>query len=307
MTRKERSEETQNEIFKEQKKESLRHTLKLVFIGTIIFAIACAIFFTYTTFISTSKIGVREYRIVNEKLPDSLNGLKIIHISDLHYGSTMFMDNVKKVIDLSNQRNPDIVIFTGDLINKDYKLKNKEQEELINQLQQINVTLGKYAVEGDEDKEIFTTIMNQSGFSILKNEYDLIYNDTNNPILLTGLGSKLNDNLKIDDAFAYFKEETHNADIYTIAMFHEPDSTDDILNTYSPDLLLAGHSHNGNIRLPIINKALFKKPGAKKYDQDYYSINKSSLYISSGLGTNNKSGIRLFCRPSINFYRISQK
>lgn len=307
MTRKERSEETQNEIFKEQKKESLRHTLKIVFIGTIIFVIACATFFTYTTFISTSKIGVREYRITNEKLPESFNGLKIIQISDLHYGSTMFMDNIKKVIDLSNERKPDIVIFTGDLINKEYKLKTKEQEELINKLQQINATLGKYAVEGDEDKELFTTIMNQSGFTILKNEYELIYNDTNNPLLLIGLGSKLKDNLKVDDAFSYFKEETHNSDIYTISIFHEPDSTEDILNDYSSDLLLAGHSHNGNIRIPVINKAFYKKQGAKKYDQEYYSINKSSLYISSGLGTNNKSGIRLFCRPSINFYRISRK
>ena len=45
--------------------------------------------------------------------------------------------------------------------------------------------------------------------------------------------------------------------------------------------------------------------GAKKYDQDYYEIDNSKLYISSGLGTQN--GIRLFCRPSINFYRLSNK
>ena len=303
MTRKERSEETQNEIFKEQKKESLRHTLKIVFIGTIIFVIACATFFTYTTFISTSKIGVREYRITNEKLPESFNGLKIIQISDLHYGSTMFMDNIKKVIDLSNERKPDIVIFTGDLINKEYKLKTKEQEELINKLQQINATLGKYAVEGDEDKELFTTIMNQSGFTILKNEYELIYNDTNNPILLIGLGSKLKDNLKVDDAFSYFKEETHNSDIYTITILHEPDTVDEI--NYNSDLFLAGHSHNGNIQIPFINQPVVLYKNALKYNKEYYKLNNSELYISSGLGTN-KIDIRLFCRPSINFFRISQ-
>ena len=50
-----------------------------------------------------------------------------------------------------------------------------------------------------------------------------------------------------------------------------------------------------------------KKEGASKYDQDYYKINDSKLYISSGLGTNNSNSIRLFCRPSINFFRLSNE
>ena len=64
-------------------------------------------------------------------------------------------------------------------------------------------------------------------------------------------------------------------------------------------------NHNGNIRIPFTKYALFKYNGAKKYDQDYYTINNTKLYISSGLGTHD--GFRLFCRPSINFFRISTK
>jgi predicted MPP superfamily phosphohydrolase len=77
------------------------------------------------------------------------------------------------------------------------------------------------------------------------------------------------------------------------------------MSNYTTDLFLAGHSHNGNIRIPFINKSIYKVEGAKKYDQDYYKIKNSNLYISSGLGTTN--GIRLFCRPSINFFRLSNK
>lgn len=307
MTRKERNAEKQKEIFQEQNKNEIRHTLKIVFIGTIIFAILCALFFSYTTYISTVKIGVREYRIKSEKLPESFNGLKIVQISDLHYGSTMFYENVKKIINMTNDRKPDIVLFTGDLINKKYKLKTKEQEKLISELKKIQPTLGKYAVEGDEDDELFNTIMNQSDFIILKNEYDLIYNNNNSPILLIGLSSLLKKQQDISKGFSYFLEETHNNNIFTIVAFHEPDSTKNITSNYEPDLLLAGHSHNGNIRIPFIKKAFSKKQGAKKYDQDYYSIGKSNLYISSGLGTNSKNSIRLFCRPSISFYRLSQK
>ena len=74
---------------------------------------------------------------------------------------------------------------------------------------------------------------------------------------------------------------------------------------YNNDLVLAGHSHNGIIRIPFIG-ALSKVEGSMKYDQEYYKINDTKLYISSGMGTNGP-GFRLFCRPSINFLRLESK
>ena len=79
------------------------------------------------------------------------------------------------------------------------------------------------------------------------------------------------------------------------------------MTNYNPDMVLAGHSHNGNIRIPIINYPLIRKEDAKKYNNDYYKIGSTGFYISGGLGTNNSIGIRLFCRPSINLYRLSNK
>lgn len=301
MTREELNKEIQNELFAEEQKEKrkkwIKRTIKLVIFLIIFFSI----FYSYTTYISTVKIEVREYRITNEKIPESYNGLKIIQFSDLHFGSTMFNENVKKIIDICNKRRPDLVIFTGDLINSNYELSKEEQEKLITQLKDINSTLGKYAILGDEDTEKIATIFNQSEFTILRNEYELIYKDNSTPILLIGI----NKDQDLEKAYNYFKQENHNANIYTITALHEPDKVEDIVGTYQTDLFLAGHSHNGNIRFPFLKYSIFKVNGAKKYDQDYYKINNSELYISSGLGT--KSGIRLFCRPSINFFRLSNK
>ena len=177
MTREEMNEEIQKEIFREERKNKVRKTIKNIVKGIIIFGITSALFFTYTTYISTTKIGVREYRITNSKIPDSFKGLKIIQISDLHYGTTMFLDDLKIIKKLSNDRKPDLVVFTGDLLSK--KITVKEQEKIINELKEINSTLGKYAILGDEDKDDVTTIFNQSDFTILKNEYDLIYQENN--------------------------------------------------------------------------------------------------------------------------------
>ena len=132
------------------------------------------LFYLYTTYISSKIITVKEERIISEKLPSNFDGLKIIQISDIHYGSTIFMDDIKKLVSLVNRRNPDLVVFTGDLINKGYKINSKEQENLIKQLKKIKSTIGKYAIMGEEDTDQFTTIMNQSEFTILNNDYDLI-------------------------------------------------------------------------------------------------------------------------------------
>ena len=300
MTREELNKEIQKEITDEKNIQKSKSIIKFV-VKTILFTIVFfTLFFSYTTYISTVKVGVREYRIKNEKIPNSLNGLKIIQLSDLHFGSTMFNDDVSKIKKLVNIRKPDIVVFTGDLIDKKYKLSSKEQEKLINNLKEIDASLGKYAILGDEDNEIISTIFNQSDFTILRNEHELIYKDDDNAILLIGLSTKDND---LEKAFSYFNEENHNSNIYTITLTHKPDIVDEIIPKYKTDLILAGHSHNGNIRIPFINYSLFKYEGAKKYDQDYYEIDNTKLYISSGLGTH--EGIRLFCRPSINFFRIS--
>lgn len=306
MTREQLNEEKQQEIFKEQNKEIIKKIVKKVMKILLIILVIGTIFFSYTTYVSSVKIKVREYRITEKKIPASFNGLKIIQLTDLHYGTTMFNENVKDIVKMTNDRKPDLIVFTGDLIDKNYKLTNKEQEEIIKELKKLSASLGKYAIIGDEDNEKTNTILNQANFTILKNESELIYQKNNEPILLVGLSSN-SKNQNIEKAYSYFKQDVFNSNIYTITLLHEPDTVDDIIGAYNSDLFLAGHSNNGNIRLPFVKYSLFKVDGAKKYDQDYYNLGNSKLYISSGLGTTNQSNIRLFCRPSINFFRLSNQ
>ena len=91
---------------------------------------------------------------------------------------------------------------------------------------------------------------------------------------------------------------------YKIILVHEPDITDDIVKDYQVNLILAGHSHNGQVRLPIIG-AIYTPPYAKKYYDNYYNVDGTNLYISSGIGVSTVN-YRLFNHPSINFYRINK-
>ena len=307
LTREEISKEKHKDFIKEQKKEKIRFIIKKIIKITFIISVITTLFFLYTTYISTSLISVREYRVINEKIPDNFNGTKIIHFSDLHYGTTMNKENLDDIENKINIYRPDIIVFTGDLIDKNKNIKTQDKEILAQKLKELNASLGKYAILGDEDDESIISLYNQAEFTVLRNESELIYKTSNNPILLIGLSSYINNEINIENGFNYFNTENYNSNIYTITLIHEPDSADEIINLKHTDLILSGHSHNGSIRVPFINYTPIRPNGAKKYYQDFYEINNTKLYITSGLGTNNKSGIRLFCRPSINLYRLSNK
>ena len=150
MTREEINEAKQKEIIKEQKIEKTKKIIKTIVITILIIIGVAFAFFSYTTFISTTKVHVKEYRIKNKKIPKSFNGIKIVQFSDLHYGTTIDYDNLKKTINKINNRKPDIVVFTGDLIDNNYTISAKEQEKLTKLLDKIEASLGKYAISGDE-------------------------------------------------------------------------------------------------------------------------------------------------------------
>ncbi len=93
-------------------------------------------------------------------------------------------------------------------------------------------------------------------------------------------------------------------DHYTIVLAHEPDQILDIKN-YNFNLFLAGHSHLGQIRLPLIG-AIYTPKGSKKYYDEHYKVNNADMYINGGIGTS-VIEFRLLNKPSINLYRFYTK
>lgn len=304
-TRSEKNKEIQTKLEEEKKREHRKKTVIFsIKLTAVIILLFFAIFF-YTKYCSTTGLIVKEDRIKSEKIPNSFSGAKVIHFSDLYYGSSISIEEVKKLVNIINLRKPDLIIFTGNLIDPDYKITTKEQEQLIQELQKLDASIGKYAVEGKTDSDSFTMVITQSGFSILNNDYDLIYNNDNEPILIVGLSSLLKEKRDIENAYRYFKEETHNSDIYTISIMSETDGLDEILNNYHNDLVLAGNSLNGQIRIPPFG-GIISKEGSKKYKDAYYKVRTTKIYVSSGIGSPD-IGFRLFARPSIHFFRLTKK
>ena len=265
-------------------------------LGSLIFIFIILI---YSRFIGTTSLKVNEI-LINTNIKESYDGLKIVHFTDLHYKKIITEDRVKELIKEINKTNPEIIVFTGDLLDDLYKMTNADIKFLIKELSKLKTKYGKYAILGDQDykqKETVSNIYIQSDFKILNNNYTIVFNDKNDKINLIGLGSSLKNDLNIDNI------ELNTPDDYTIILTHEPDTIDKIIMKYStPPLILSGHSINGSINIPIIKKALLPE-GALKYYEEYYKINNTDIYISNGIGVNNLN-FRLFNKPSFNLYRL---
>ena len=126
-------------------------------------------------------------------------------------------------------------------------------------------------------------------------------------MLLGEISPNINNTTELNIKTKDFDEYIDSLDldpIFSILLMHEPDYVDD-LNIANYDLVLSGHSHNGQVNITLLKK-LYLPVGSKKYNKEYYRINDTDLYIYNGTGTSMWK-FRLFSRPSINLYRITKK
>lgn len=282
---------------KVKNKNKSKHTLFKIIV--LIFVLGFSLLY-YMRFIETNRLSVREVKIESTKVPESLSGFKIAHISDLYYKSTIDKNYLKKLTKEINRLKPDILVFTGDLLSDEVKYTKEDYKDLIYYFKKMNIN-NKYYIKGDNDykNNDISTILEASKFISLNNKEDYIYGSDNNKIVIHGLGSFLKNDFKINDAFI-----TDDEALFNIVLLHEPDNILE-LQDKNINLVLAGHSMNNRINLPII-KEMFTVDGAIDYYDDYYNVNNAHLYVNAGLGAN-KNKLRLFTPPTINFYRIVGK
>ena len=282
----------------EQIEEKKGHPiLKKFLIGIILLFIAT---FIYGKTIGNKIIDIKEYKVASENIPSSWHGMKAIQFSDIHYGTSVDKKQLAKIINKINGYHPDIIFFTGDLIEENISINDETKKELINLLDELEPTLYKYAIYGNADLENkdYKEIMEQAGFILLENEAKLLYYEDEIPIEIIGFSPlSTNPNYTI---LTNFIEEQDTSSYYKIVLTHEPNAINKVL-PYHPNMILAGHSLGGLIR--PFQTPLFLDDNAKDYSQESYKINDTEIFISYGLGTT-KYNIRLFNHPSINFYRF---
>ena len=250
--------------------EEKRHFTWLKILILILIIISAIVFYAF--YYGPKGINVKEINVINEKIPTSFYGYKIVQLSDIHYKTTVDKSDLKK-----------------------------EKQEVV-----IKKKKYQYVITGDHDfnQKTFKDVINKTSFKLLDNTYDIIYDKTNDAMLIGGISTQrehidvLNKVSTIEDAIKT------NDTKYNILIMHEPNNVEDI-NKDNFQLILAGHTHNGELNIPYFKKFIIPRKDSS-YTELKYQYGDSVMYISSGIGTTNIKA-RIFNKPSFNLYRLLNK
>jgi predicted MPP superfamily phosphohydrolase len=235
-------------------------------------------------------IEFSRHEITIPNLPREFQGLTIVQLSDVHIGRCVRMEGVKQLVERVNAMHPDLVVLTGDYVN----YHEIEIDHAGEALRGLRAKYGVYAVMGNHD---YWTDGNRSiemlrrcGFHVLINEKRKL-TIGNASIWLAGF----------DDIWAghpdYRKalQGIRYQDI-CIALAHNPDAILSIRGK-PVDLLLTGHTHGGQVRLPFIGALESPTKLPRKYAAGLFRFGRTRLYVTRGIGR--EMPIRFLCRPEV--------
>lgn len=259
----------------------------------VIFIVIISIFFINGYLINTHTFKVTNKNITITNLPESYKGFKIMQISDLLMSSSKDIEMLESIVKKVNDNKVDIIVFTGDLFNSKFTPSNEEINNITKILNKLDCKLYKYAVIGDNDNnETYKNIMSNINFQVLDNASTYVFYKDIKPIKISGVTNTEN----IDNTLA---TEDNYETAFNLVITHYPDYIDQ-LKDKNIDIILAGHTLNGQIKIHFYGGIIKQKLG-KNYLNNEYEINNTKMFISSGIGTNNFK-FRLFNKPEINLF-----
>lgn len=265
-------------------------------------ALSVALLLIIWTIWGNSALMVSQVSIASDRLPAAFSGYRIAHISDLH--NAEFGDGNGKLLRMLADLDPDMIAITGDLIDS----RHTDINIAIQFAEGASQIAPTYYVTGNHEARIseYKTLkggLEAAGVTVLSDEKVLLERggDTvallglNDPSFHAAGGWGGDDAATVSGKL----DNLHGQDdSYTILLSHRPE----LFQTYADggiDLILSGHAHGGQFRLPLIGGLVAPNQGFfPKYDAGCYSENSTNMVVSRGLG-NSIIPIRFNNRPEI--------
>lgn len=250
-------------------------------------------------YIQNNYIEITNITYKNDKIPFEFNNFRILHVSDLH--NKEFGKNQKNLITFINNISPDVIVVTGDIIDK-RRTDTKDMEISLSFIEQAIKIAPVYFSPGNHEAtskiyDVFKKKLTNLGVTVLEKDFVQI-NKESSAIALMGL----------QDPFFYnnkelFKTELENlknesSNSFKILLSHRPEFIEDYAKA-NIDLVFSGHAHGGQVRLPFIGGLISPGQGfLPKYTSGIYYEENTALVVSRGLG-NSLFPFRIFNRPQL--------
>lgn len=265
----------------------------------IVLSIIVAGIVIYAFKIEPKRLITKEYEL--ELVEGGESSLKVVQFSDVHLGPNYSLEQLEKLVEKINGLQPDVIAFTGDLMDVPSKFEDRSKISAI--LGKLRSKYGNYAVWGNHDRggggvRFYEEIMSSSGFKLLTNESSVIDLENGKVINVIGLDEGMLGNPDVQKAYAGTNGEGIN-----LLILHQPDLIDQVEDD-NIDVALAGHSHGGQVDVPVIG-AIYTPPLAEKYTKGLYQLGiHKYLYVNSGIGTT-RIPVRFWNPAEISVFNIT--
>jgi uncharacterized protein len=279
-------------------KEVLRQKLTMLLAGFVLVGFACL---AYSYFIEPSRLVVNSSTLKIKTWDTAFDGLKIVMIADIHGGSNnVTEEKLRDIVAKTNEQNADIVVLLGDYVTQIHEDKPLSQRELAmpvatiaDNLAGLKANYGVFAVLGNHDgwyndAEVAAELT-RVGYKVLQNEVAVIEKDGKR-LKIFGLKDHLKLSKRWDQTSADLKPI---ADAYgegnLILLEHSPDIikvvTGDLSISKDLRLILAAHTHGGQVWFPILGTPVVPSSFGQKYSYGHVKENGVDMFVTSGIGT----------------------
>ena len=252
-----------------------------VTLSAIILLIGLLVFWGFL--IEPGLLVVRQQTIQIENWPSELNGLKIAVLSDIHVDDWFVNERkVRTIVERTNQLQPELIVILGDYMSGNGMVRRTVEPRVFAPiLRDLRAPLGVYSVLGNHDSWYDVTKLRQeleqNGIKVLENETAQV-NARNRSLWLVGLADLWTRPQKINETIEQVPQGepiialAHNPDIFPKLPSHVP-------------LLLAGHTHGGQVRFPIIGSVVESTRLGDRYSRGHIFENNRHLFVTTGIGT----------------------
>ena len=252
-----------------------------ILLAAIVLLLAGVVFWAFL--IEPGRLVVREQTIQIDNWPQPLDGLRIAVLSDIH-ADDWFIDDKKlrAIVARTNQLQPELIVILGDYMSSNgHVTRRVEPEHFGAILKDLHAPLGVYSVLGNHDWWYgglkVRRSLEENGIQVLENE--AIHFDARGTTLwLVGLADLWTRGQQISETVAMVPEGAP-----VIALTHNPD----IFPNLPPriPLLLAGHTHGGQVRFPLIGSIVEASEYGERYVRGHVVENNHHLFVTTGIGT----------------------
>lgn len=261
--------------------------------------VAVAATSAYASLVEPYHYWISETDVFIRNLPERFENFRITQLTDIHHSRILGIDQVRRVVELAQQTRPDMFVLTGDYTTTYRRFIEPCAEALAG----LNAPYGVWAVLGNHDHytdpELTTRALRRQRIVVLDNIYATVERGPDS-FQLAGIDDWTWNAADWTRAFTGLRPDRP-----TILLSHQP-SVLDFEQTRDVALILSGHTHGGQLRLPLVGAPARFATTALKYDRGLFRRGETQLYVSSGTGVIGLP-LRLGVRPEIAVLRLKGK